>query len=157
MQEIRTATSSDIPALVAVIQAAFAEYHQRLDPPSSAHSKSIASTQQELADGGAFVAISQQDIVGCVFYHPYADHMYLDRLAVLPSHRQQGFAGRLITAVEDHALKSGLSHVRLSVRLALAQNRAYYERLGYQFLQYGTHTGYLNPTYIVLQKVLRAA
>lgn len=154
MITIRSACDADLPALVEVIQAAFAEYYDRLDPPSSAHHKTIESTRQELADGGAFVALDAEALIGCVFYHPAADHVYLDRLAVLPTYRRRGLAGRLLAAVEAYAHAQHLPNVRLSVRLALSENQAYYQRQGYRFWSYGTHTGYTTPTYVILQKQL---
>ena len=61
---------------------------------------------------------------------------------------------QLLQAIEARAQVLGLPNVRLSVRLALVENRAYYERAGYQFLSYGTHAGYSAPTYVTLEKHL---
>lgn len=152
MFTIREITAPDVPWVVNVIRAAFEEYRGRLDPPSSAHHKTAEIVRHELTNGGAIVACDTQAIVGCVFYHRYLDHLYLDRLAVLPSHRRQGIARALIQAVETRARQSGLSEVRLSVRLVLESNLAYYERLGYRFLSYGTHAGYTTPTSVTLYK-----
>lgn len=152
--EIRSATEADLNAIVAVVQAAFAEYAGRLDPPSSAETKTVASTRAELADGGALFATIEQQIVGSVFYHVRPNHLYLDRLAVLPNVRGQGLARLLIAAVENQAIALNRPAVRLSVRLALVANRQFYERLGYHFLADGTHAGYTTPTYVVLEKRL---
>ncbi|HEX6289762.1 MAG TPA: GNAT family N-acetyltransferase [Herpetosiphonaceae bacterium] len=154
MVQIREATEADIPQIVEVIRAAFAEYDGRLDPPSSAQARTVEATRRELARGSAIVALLDGAIVGCVFYFAYADHMYFSRLAVLSAYRGRGFARRLIVAVEDRSRVVGLSRVRLSVRLALPELRAAYERLGYTFLRYGTHEGYAEPTYVTLQKAL---
>lgn len=152
MFTIRDITAYDVPWVVDVIRAAFEEYRGRFDPPSSAHHKTAEVVRRELADGGAFVACDIQTIVGCVFYHSYPDHLYLDRLAVVPSYRGQGIARALILAVEQRAGQYGLGEVRLSVRLVLENNRAYYERLGYTFLRYDTHAGYTMPTSVTLCK-----
>jgi predicted N-acetyltransferase YhbS len=157
MFTVREITAHDVPWIVDVIRAAFEEYRGRLDPPSSAHHKTAEIVGRELADGGAFVACDTQAIVGCVFYHRYPDHLYLDRLAVLPSHRGQGIARELIRAVEQRAGQYGLSEVRISVRVVLESNRAYYERLGYTFLSYDTHAGYTTPTSVTLCKQLQTA
>jgi predicted N-acetyltransferase YhbS len=154
MPPIREATVDDIGPITAVIRAAFAEYEGRLDPPSSAHGKSEATVRAELADGSAFVYEQDGAIVGCVFLHPHDDHMYLDRLSVLPTRRRQGIAQDLMAAVEQRARERGYHRVQLSVRLSLAENRAYYERVGYRFLRYGTHAGYSAPTFVVMEKVV---
>jgi ribosomal protein S18 acetylase RimI-like enzyme len=154
--QLRPATDDDLPQIVAVIQAAFAEYHERLDPPSSAQTRTLATTRAELASGDAIVATIGAELVGCVFCFPHSDHMYLARLAVLPAYRRHQIGRTLIAAVEEQAAQAGLGYVRLSVRLALPELRAAYERLGYTFLRYGTHPGYSAPTYVTLQKALDA-
>jgi len=152
MFQLRAATEADLPRMVDVIRAAFAEYEDRLDPPSSNRRRTVESTRQELASGSALVATVEQDLVGCVLYFPKTDHMYLARLAVLPAYRGRGIARGLLAAVEACARDAGLASVQLSVRLQLADLRATYERLGYRFLRYGTHAGYAAPTYVTLYK-----
>jgi len=44
--------------------------------------------------------------------------------------------------------------VQLGVRVALPRNRAYYERLGYGFVEARSHDGYSQPTYVFLEKAL---
>jgi GNAT superfamily N-acetyltransferase len=151
---IREAGDLDAELLALLIQAAFAEYLGRLDPPSSAHAKTADVVQAELADGGAFLAEQDDVAVGCVFFHPRTDHVYLDRLAVLPPYRRQGIGRLLIAAVEERARLLGYTRVWLSVRLALSANHSSYERLGYRFHSYGTHAGYHAPTSVTLEKHL---
>lgn len=153
---IEPATAADLAAIVAVIRAAFAEYDGRLDPPSSAHAQTPANVARELADGGALVARIGDSVVGCVFHHWRGDHVYLDRLAVLPAHRGAGIGRALLAAAEQRARARGLGEARLTVRLALAGLRASYERLGYGFLEHRTHAGYGQPTAVTLRKPLGA-
>lgn len=154
MFQLREATDADLASVVDLIRAAFAEYEDRLDPPSSAQRRTIESTRQELAEGNALVATVEQQLVGCVLYFPKPDYMYLARLAVLPTYRGHGIARSLIAAVEERARAAGLHGVELSVRLQLAELRAAYERLGYRVVRYGTHKGYSAPTYVTLHKPL---
>ncbi len=153
----REITERDVTRVVDIIQVAFEEYRGRLDPPSSAHHKTAEIVLHELADGGAFVACDPQTIVGRVFYHVRLDHLYLGRLAALPGHRGQGIDRALIRTVEERTRQYGLGEIRLSVRLALESQRAYYERLGYTLLSYGTHPGYTTPTSVMLHKQLKSA
>ena len=149
---LREATAEDVPALVAVIHAGFEEYRGRLDPSSGAHGESEETIRQKLTVARAVLASVNQQVVGCVFYEPKGDHVYLGRLAVLPAYRRQGIARELIAWVERQALSLGYTRVRLGVRVALPGNRAYFERLGYRVLNYGTHAGYAEPTYVNLEK-----
>lgn len=149
---IREAVSADAPLLARLLREAFEEYRWRLDPPSSAHEKTEEAVLRELKDGGALISESPTGPEGCVFFHLKPDHVYLDRLAVLPAFRGQGVARALMEAVETRARALGPTPVRLNVRLSLKKLHDWYGRQGYAFLSHGTHAGYAAPTFVVLQK-----
>jgi predicted N-acetyltransferase YhbS len=152
---LREATNADLPALVVVLKAAFEEYRGRLDPPSGAHDESAPKVREVMRTSRAVLALSGDEIVGCVFYAPSGNHIDLFRLAVLPAQRRRGIAGALIAYVEARARELGLARVQLGVRVALSNNRAYYERLGYRFVEARTHAGYTEPTFVILEKSLK--
>jgi GNAT superfamily N-acetyltransferase len=149
---ILPAGPDDPDRLVALIQAAFEEYRGLLNPPSSAHTQTPQRLLREMADGGALIALAGGEPAGCVLFHFRADHLYWDRLAVLPAFRRHGVGRALIAAVEDLARTRGYAQVRLSVRLEHARTRAYYESLDYRFFALGTHAGSSRPTYATLEK-----
>jgi ribosomal protein S18 acetylase RimI-like enzyme len=149
---LRQAAVQDIPTLLAVTHASFEEYRDRLDPPSGAHSETEETIRQKLTVGHAVLASVNQKIVGCAFYQPAGDHVYLGRLAVLPEYRRRGIGRQLLAWVETQTRSLGYRRVRLSVRVALSGNRAYYERLGYRVISYGTHAGHTAPTFVNLEK-----
>src|SRR5262249_57889680 len=91
---------------------------------------------------------------GCVFYHANADHFYLFRLALLPAYRRRGLGQALIEYAEARARASHLPSVRLGVRVPLAGQRAYYERLGYRPVESVAHPGFPEPTYLIMEKDL---
>jgi ribosomal protein S18 acetylase RimI-like enzyme len=107
-----------------------------------------------MREATAVVAEHDGTVVGSVFYRPQGDTVYLDRLAVLPDWRGHGIGKRLMDIVESRTAELGLEKVTLSVRIALTENQIYYRKLGYEFVAYGTHTGYAEPTYMVLAKQL---
>jgi predicted N-acetyltransferase YhbS len=152
--ELRGATEEDSPTLARVIALAFEEHRGKLTPPSSSLNKSPEAVRQELQTTKAIVACKYDEVVGCVFYSPREDFVYLAHLAVLPDYRGLGIAKALMQAVEQKALEQNLSKVRLSVRLALEKTRAFYERTGYTFHSYGSHPGFDTPTYVTLEKHL---
>jgi ribosomal protein S18 acetylase RimI-like enzyme len=151
---IRPVTEQDIPLVTELIRRAFAEYQGKLDPPSSAETKSDQQVKAELNDGGAFAYEQAGVIVGCVFYRPHEGYVYLHRLAVSPEQRRQGIAQALLEAVEAYARSKLLAEVRLSVRIVLTDNIDFYQRRGYHHLSYGTHPGYQQPTFVTLAKHL---
>lgn len=148
------ATEADVPLLVSIIHSAFEEYRGRLDPPSGAHSEDESSIRAKLAGETAVLAAVEGEPVAAVFYQLCPDHVYLHRLAVLPNQRGRGLGRRLVDYVEAQALILERPRVQLGVRLALPENLAYYERLGYRILHYASHTGYSEFTYVTMGKEL---
>jgi predicted N-acetyltransferase YhbS len=149
---LREATGADAAAIQGVIHAAFAEYRGKLEPPSGAHNETVATVREKLAAGRALLASAGGDAVGCVFYEPEADHIYLYRLAVVPAYRRRGLGQALIARVEERARELRLPRVRIGVRTALARQQAYYQRLGYRPVEARAHPGYAEPTYLILEK-----
>jgi GNAT superfamily N-acetyltransferase len=149
---LREATEANVPTVVALIRAAFQEYRGQLDPPSGALDETAERVRQNMARARVALAWWREEPVGCVFYEQRKDALYFYRLAVLPAHRRRGIGRALINYVETQARTLGLTYVRLGVRLALVPLRAYYERLGYRFVEYGRHEGYTEPTYVTLEK-----
>jgi ribosomal protein S18 acetylase RimI-like enzyme len=143
---LRDVTEDDIPALARVIALAFEEHRGKLTPPSSSLNKSPESVRQELQTAKAVVACHKNELLGCVFYSPNDDCVYLAHLAVLPDYRGLGVAKTLIQAVQMKALEQGFTNLRLSVRLVLEKTLAFYESLGFTFYSYGSHPGFESPT-----------
>ena len=115
-----------------VMRAAFEQYRDALEPPSGALATDAAGVRELMELGGILVCESDGRIVASVFHRTHPDHVYLGRLAVLPAFRRRGLAVRLVAAVESLAAANGRRQVRLGVRLALPENRAFFERLGYR-------------------------
>src|SRR5690348_3462325 len=97
---LRPATNADVPAIIAVVHAAFAEYQGQLDPPSSAHEETETTIRQKMTRARVLLGLVGEVVIGCIFYEPEGDHLYLSRLAVLPAYRQRGVGSRLLQAAE---------------------------------------------------------
>jgi ribosomal protein S18 acetylase RimI-like enzyme len=153
---VRAAQVGDAPAIAAVIAAAFAQYRDRLDPPSAAFRESDTAIARELAAGsGALVAEDHDAAVGCVMTKQVDGDLYFGRLAVLPAARGSGLARQLVAAVEADACRRGLAGVRLGVRIALVENQRLFAALGYSEVSRAAHPGFDHPTYITMRKALR--
>ena len=151
---VREARSEDADLLLDLLRRAFREYEGRLDPPSGAHAETIASVGGKLREGGALVCEFGGNVIGCVFYTPKADHLYVGRLAVAPEHRRRGIGDVLMRASERRARELGFTRVRLGVRVALEKLRAYYEARGYVPIALHSHPGYAEPTSVEMEKTL---
>jgi N-acetylglutamate synthase-like GNAT family acetyltransferase len=152
---LRAATEADIPTIVALIHAAFKEYDGAIDPPSGAHKESEEKLRLVMKTERAVLALLGERALACVLYRDEGDHMYFGRLAVLPAYRNRGISAMLIAYVEQRARELGLPRVRLGVRVALPHLRARYERLDYRVIEERSHAGYIEPTYLVMEKLLQ--
>ncbi|SRR5713226_1535287 len=152
---LREATQADVATIVNLIREAFEEYRGRLDPPSGAHEESEEKIRLKMASAQVVLVLVEGVAIGCVFYERESDYLHFHRLAVLPAERGRGLGRILIDYVENRARALNLAGVRLGVRLALERLRAYYDRLGYCFCEYRTHSGYSEPTYVILEKDFR--
>lgn len=153
--EVRAAHAAEVTVLHHLLARAFAEYEGRLDPPSGAHKESVETLAGKLGDGGAFICHDGELAIGCVFFEPKSDYLYIGRLSVLPEYRKRGVGDLLLRAAEQHALARGLPSIRLGVRLVLETLRAYYSARGYASIALHCHDGYTQPTFVEMEKRLR--
>ena len=128
------ATREDAARVHGITQAAYAEYRGVLDPPSGVDRETLVDVERALDDGGAVLAWIGDTAVGAVRFQYAADHLAVERLAVIPTARGQGIARTLLAYLEDLARHSHRPEVRLGVRLSLPRNVELYRRLGYHVL-----------------------
>jgi ribosomal protein S18 acetylase RimI-like enzyme len=126
------ATREDAARVHGITQAAYAEYRGVLDPPSGVDRETLVAVERALDDGGAVLAWVGDTAVGAVRFQYAADHLAVERLAVIPTARGQGIARMLLAYLEDLARQSHLPEVRLGVRLSWPRNVDLYQGLGYQ-------------------------
>ena len=143
---------ADIPQILDVIKTAFAEQRGKVEPPSSAESKTVEVVEAELRTAESLVIEHNSKIIACVFYQPKGDSVYIDRLAVLPAFRRHGIGKFLMESVEKRAVAMGFEHLSLSVRIELKHQQEYYSKMGYKIAAYEAHEGFERPTYVVMRK-----
>lgn len=138
---------SDFDRVLKVVRTAFAAHDGRIDPPSSANQATTA-TLQVMAETGILILAStaESPVVGCVFGTPERDSLYLSKLAVAPAWQGNGIGRRLVSALVDEAHRAGHARVTLGVRLALLENIALFESLGFVRTGVKCHPGYATPT-----------
>jgi predicted N-acetyltransferase YhbS len=153
---VRPIQLNDVPILREVIHAAYAEYDGRLTPPSGAHEETEESLSEKLRRGAGAIAWDGDHAAGSVLFEPRQYALYLGRLAVPPAYRRRGIGALLVDYVERQARVLGLSQITLGVRLQLPEITAFYTRLGYHVVSYGSHPGFTEPTYMTMVKQLDA-
>ena len=98
--------------------------------------------RDELAAGGRryLAAVEAGSIVGYGGVMVIDGDAHIMNLAVVPDHRRQGLASRLLLALIDEALALGTSHLTLELRASNHPARRLYERFG--FTPVGVRPGY---------------
>jgi N-acetylglutamate synthase-like GNAT family acetyltransferase len=127
MTDLRFATESELPALMDLINRAFAvekffKKNDRLNP---------ASTREYFHRGRFLVAGHQGHINGCVFVELKGDRAYLGLLSVDPASQKSGLGTRLVNAAEEYARELGALHMDLTIVNVRQELPSYYNRLGY--------------------------
>ncbi len=127
MIDLRFATESDLPTLMALINRAFAvenffKYSERLNPEQT----------RDYFESGHFL-ISEQNgqIAGCIFVEVKGERGYFGLLAVDPIRQKIGLGARLVSAAEEYARERGALHMDMTIVNLRAELPAYYEKLGY--------------------------
>ncbi|SHI29377.1 GNAT family N-acetyltransferase [Streptomyces sp. 3214.6] len=140
-EEIRPATAADVPAVKAVTDAAYTHYIERIGqvplPMEADHAANVAAGKVYVTGdpvGGA--------VVGLVVVEAFADHLFLDSIAVHPDAHGKGVGRRLLHFVDAHARALGLSEVRLYTNAMMWENQKIYPRYGYQLVERRTDGPY---------------
>lgn len=136
-------------------QAAFAGY-EALDPPSGASWETVESVRRDLGAASGALAWLDSRAVGCLRFAVTGDHLHVRRVAVTPELQGKGIGRALMAWAEGQASNRGLSRVTVGVRLSLPGNLAFYRRLGYEVVAEHAHPGYDRPTWVSMQKGVRA-
>ncbi|MEU0618134.1 GNAT family N-acetyltransferase [Streptomyces albogriseolus] len=136
---IRPAVAADVPAVKAVVDAAFRPYVARIGvvpvPMEADHAANVAAGRVFVAelpdDGGA----GPVRVAGLVVLEPRTDHLYLDTVAVLPDAQGAGLGRLLLEFTEARARALGLPEIRLFTNAMMWENQTIYPRLGYETVE----------------------
>ena len=147
---------SDWPALLQLLLESFRSMESRIDPPSSVLRLSPALLAAKSGDEVLFLAIEEDDLIGCVFARPQGESLYVGKLAVRPDRQRRGVGRRRMSAVEEHARDRGVGCLELETRIELTENHATFAAMGYVQVAEHSHAGYERPTFITMRKELDA-
>jgi ribosomal protein S18 acetylase RimI-like enzyme len=134
---LRRATADDLPAIRAVIEAAYARYLTRMDKPPAPLLRDYGPSVEA---GTTWVTGSP--ITAVLTLYPREDHLYVENIAVDPSAQGRGLGRALMEFAEQEAARRGLSRMALVTHEAMTENQAIYARLGYVEIERRTEDGY---------------
>ena len=139
------------PAILALLQEAFAYMEGRIDPPSSLRALTPAALTRQAEVGEIWVIGAP---VACMFLTPRPGTLYVGKLAVAAGHRGQGLARCLIDRAETRAREMGLPALELQTRVELVENQAAFRAMGFQEVGRTPHTGFDRPTSITYRRAV---
>ncbi|GHB53305.1 N-acetyltransferase [Streptomyces viridiviolaceus] len=129
-EEIRPAAAADVPAVKAVTDAAYHHYVERIGvvpaPMEADHAANVAEGK---------VYVTGDPVVGLVVVEAFADHLFLDSIAVRPDAHGTGVGRRLLGFVDAHARALGLPEVRLYTNAMMWENQEIYPKYGYEVVE----------------------
>ena len=125
---IRPARAADARPLAACIDAAYDRYRAAIPdlPPVS------LGIETEIATSSVWVAEVDGQIVAGLVMVLGETYVKLANVAVHPDFGGRGLGRNLITLCETEARRRGVAEVRLNTHVEMAENIAFYTRLGWQ-------------------------
>lgn len=144
----------DWPALLTLLQRAFASMDGRIDPPSSLTAMDAAALRAKAAGEHLLLAHHGRTLAGCVFAALRSDCVYLGKLAVDVQWRGRGVARQLVDAAAGWARAQGRTALELQTRVELLENHRAFAALGFVKVGETAHPGYTRPTSITLRRAL---
>lgn len=139
------------PAILSLLQGAFAYMEGRIDPPSSLRTLTPEALTRQAEVGEIWVIGAA---VACVILMPKPGVLYVGKLAVAAEHRGQGLARRLIDQAETRAREMGLPALELQTRVELVENQAAFRAMGFQEVGRTAHPGFDRPTSITYRRAV---
>ena len=135
---IRDAATGDTELLAALVREAFLDVAERFrltaeNCPKHPSNCTRAWIEADLARGVRYGVLSRDGApVGCVAVEKAReDRCYLERLAVRPGQRRQGFGRRLALHAIDEARRIGAGRVGIGIIAEQAELKRWYARLGF--------------------------
>ena len=125
---VRPGTATDLPSIVACVEAAFERYVARIGKPPAPmradYAALIAADRvQVLTDGGV--------VAGVLVLEADARRLFVDVMAVCPERQRRGFGQRLMRFAEATARGKGLDTIELYTHERMVEALSFYQALGY--------------------------
>jgi ribosomal protein S18 acetylase RimI-like enzyme len=130
MSRLRLATPFDVTFVRRCAQAAYAPYVQRIGREPA---PMVADFERHIKRGEVTIAESADgQPCGFVICRVFADHVFLENVAVDPAQHGEGHGRALIDHVERLARTRDIALVRLYTNVHMRENLSLYPALGYR-------------------------
>jgi ribosomal protein S18 acetylase RimI-like enzyme len=123
---LRHATAADLPAIKALIDAAYTRYLSRMDKPPGPMLRDYGPSVEA---GTTWVTGSP--IAAVLTLYPHSDHLLIENVAVHPDAQGRGLGRELMSFAEQEAARRGLTRMALYTHEVMTENQAIYSHLGY--------------------------
>ena len=133
----RRANAADLPAIKALIDAAYARYLTRMDKPPAPMLRDYGPSVEA---GTTWVTGSP--ITAVLTLYPREDHLFIENIAVHPAAQGRGLGRALMSFAEEEAARRGFTRMALVTHEAMTENQAIYARLGYTEVGRHAQDGY---------------
>ena len=134
---LRRATAADLPAIKALIDAAYARYLTRMDKPPGPMLRDYGPS----VEAGA-TWVTGAPITAVLTLYPRDDHLLIENIAVHPNAQGRGLGRDLMSFAEQEAGRRGLTRMALYTHEVMTENQAIYAHLGYTEVDRRTEDGY---------------
>ncbi len=134
---LRRATAADLPAIKAIIDAAYAKYLTRMDKRPAPMFRDYGPSVE---DGTTWVAGSP--VMAVITLYPREGHLLVENIAIHPAAQGRGLGRALMEFAEQEAARSGFTRMALVTHEAMTENQTIYGRLGYTEVDRRAEDGY---------------
>lgn len=137
--EIRRAEPEDVPAIRALVDAAYARYVPLIGKPPG---PMLDNYEKRIRDDLVYLFEAGEGLAAVLVLIEKAGYMLLDNIAVAPACQGRGYGARLIRFTEEEAKRLGFSEVRLYTHEVMRENIGLYERFGFAVTHRAREAGY---------------
>ena len=136
---VRLAATSDAPAVLACVSAAFEMYIDRIGKPPA---PMLLDYPKLIAERSVWVVERVAEIEGVLVQFETTDGFYIDTVASRPRARGTGVGRALLQFAEREATRRGYASVCLCTNSKMTENQVFYPRIGYVEYERKSEAGY---------------
>lgn len=122
----RLASLSDMPAVTALVNAAYEKYLVRMDRPPGPMLRDYSGAIRE-----GIVWLVGHPIIGVLVLQQQPDSLLIENIAVHPDGQGQGVGRALMDFAEQEAVRRRLGRITLYTHEVMVENLSFYAYLGY--------------------------